>query len=321
MYNNKMKKVLITGIHGSGATYLAEFFENNPEIEIHGLSRWHTDRKNKSKFYDRIKIFECDLTDLGSVIRALQLSEPDYIFHLAANANVKLSFTNPISVLNNNINSTLNLLEAIRILNIKPLVQLCGTSEIYGQVKAEEIPIKESQKIDPINVYAISKLTQEKLVKSYFHSYEIPCIVTRAFGYINPRRPDIFSSAFAKQIVDIERGKKDILYHGNLESVRTLLDVRDIVEAYWITATKCKIGEEYNIGSTIPVVVGDFLEELKRQAKCKIISKQDPNLLRPVDVTLQIPDISKFYEQTKWQPKYNMEQSVKFLLDHYRNQE
>jgi GDPmannose 4,6-dehydratase/GDP-4-dehydro-6-deoxy-D-mannose reductase len=315
-----MKKALITGINGSGATYLAEHLQTISNIQIQGISRWHTDRKIKSGVFSKIQMFECDLTDLGSIIRTLEVAQPDYIFHLASNANVKLSFTTPISVFNNNVNGTLNLLEALRILNQKPMIQFCGTSEVYGQVRPDEIPIKESQSIDPVNVYAISKLTQEKLVKSYFRSYDIPCVITRAFGYINPRRPDIFSSAFAKQIVDIENGKQDILYHGNLDSIRTLLDVRDIVEAYWIAAQKCEIGEAYNIGSTVPVRVGDFLEELKRQAKCKIVSVEDPKLLRPVDVTLQIPSVDKFYQKTNWTPKYNLEDSVKLLLDFYRNQ-
>ena len=315
-----MKKALITGINGSGATYLAEYLSSIPDIQIQGISRWHTDRKNKSGVFSKIEMFECDLTDLGSVIRTLETAEPDFIFHLASNANVKLSFTTPISVFNNNVNGTLNLLEALRILNIKPMIQFCGTSEVYGQVREDEIPIKETQSIDPVNVYAISKLTQEKLVKSYFRSYQIPCVITRAFGYINPRRPDIFSSAFAKQIVEIERGKQDVLYHGNLESVRTLLDVRDIVEAYWIAAEKCDLGEAYNIGSTTPIVVGDFLEELKKQANCKIITKENPDLLRPVDVTLQIPDVSKFINKTGFTPKYSLQDSVNLLLDYYRSQ-
>ena len=315
-----MKKALITGINGSGATYLAEHLQTISNIQIQGISRWHTDRKIKSGVFSKIQMFECDLTDLGSIIRTLEVAQPDYIFHLASNANVKLSFTTPISVFNNNVNGTLNLLEALRILNQKPMIQFCGTSEVYGQVRPDEIPIKESQSIDPVNVYAISKLTQEKLVKSYFRSYDIPCVITRAFGYINPRRPDIFSSAFAKQIVDIENGKQDILYHGNLDSIRTLLDVRDIVEAYWIAALKCDLGEAYNIGSTVPVRVGDFLEELKKQANCKIISKENPDLLRPVDVTLQIPDVSKFVNKTGFISKYSLEDSVKLLLDYYRSQ-
>lgn len=319
-YNRIMKKALITGINGSGATYLAEHLSEMPNLQIQGISRWHTDRKNKLGVFSKVQMFECDLNDLGSVIRTLEVAQPDFIFHLASNANVKLSFSSPSSIFNNNVNGTLNLLEGLRILNQKPMIQFCGTSEVYGQVRPDEIPIRESQSIDPVNVYAISKLTQEKLVKSYFRSYDIPCVITRAFGYINPRRPDIFSSAFAKQIVDIERGNQDILLHGNLESVRTLLDVRDVVDAYWIAAIRCEIGEAYNIGSTTPVKVGDFLEELKKQAKCKIVSKEDPNLLRPVDVTLQIPSVDKFYERTNWKPKYNISESVKLLLDYYRNQ-
>jgi len=317
---NFMKNILITGINGSGATYLAEFLSTIPDVKIQGISRWHTDRKNKSGVFSKVEMFECDLTDLGSVIRTLEKAKPDCIFHLASNANVKLSFETPLSVFNNNVNGTLNLLEALRILNQKPMIQFCGTSEVYGQVKKDEIPIKETQNIDPVNVYAISKLTQEKLVKSYYRSYSIPCVITRAFGYINPRRPDIFSSAFAKQIIDIERGKENILYHGNLESVRTLLDVRDIVEAYWIAAEKCDLGEAYNIGSTVPVKVGDFLEELKKQAKCKIVTKENPDLLRPVDVTLQIPDVTKFVNKTGFMPKYSLEESVSLLLDYYRSQ-
>jgi GDPmannose 4,6-dehydratase/GDP-4-dehydro-6-deoxy-D-mannose reductase len=315
-----MKNILITGINGSGATYLAEFLSTIPDVKIQGISRWHTDRKNKSGVFSKVEMFECDLTDLGSVIRTLEKAKPDCIFHLASNANVKLSFETPLSVFNNNVNGTLNLLEALRILNQKPMIQFCGTSEVYGQVKKDEIPIKETQNIDPVNVYAISKLTQEKLVKSYYRSYSIPCVITRAFGYINPRRPDIFSSAFAKQIIDIERGKENILYHGNLESVRTLLDVRDIVEAYWIAAEKCDLGEAYNIGSKVPVKVGDFLEELKKQAKCKIVTKENPDLLRPVDVTLQIPDVTKFVNKTGFMPKYSLEESVSLLLDYYRSQ-
>jgi len=320
MYNNLMKKILITGIHGSGATYLAEYLDTVPDLEIHGISRWHTDRQIKSELFNKLHIHECDLTDLGSVIRALEISQPDYIFHLAANANIKLSFTSPSSVLNNNINGTVNLLEGLRILNLKPVLQLCGTSEVYGQVKKEEIPIKETQNIDPVNVYAISKFVQEKLVKSYYNSYGIPIMITRAFGYINPRRPDIFSSAFAKQIVDIERGKKKVLHHGDLNSIRTLLDVRDVMEAYWVGANKCKYGEAYNIGSTIPVKVGDYLEELKKHANCEIVCETDHNLLRPVDVTLQIPDVNKFYEATNWKPRYTFEETMQFLIDYYRNQ-
>ena len=316
------KKVLITGINGSGASYLAEFLNTIPEIEIQGISRWHTDRLSNlsnSNIQNKIKLFECDLTDLSSIIRTLEIAQPDYIFHMASHANVRLCFSNPISIFNNNVNGTLNLLEAVRILKIKPIIHFCGTSEVYGQVKVEDTPIKETQKIDPINVYAISKLAQEKLCKSYWLSYGIPVIITRSFTYINPRRPDIFSSAFARQIVEIERGIRQKMVYGNLDSTRTIIDVRDIMEAYWISANKCILGEEYNIGGTNYCTVGAFLDELVMHAKCFIPREQDSSLLRPVDVTMQIPDTTKFKNQTGWTPKYTLSESIEFLLNHYRN--
>lgn len=306
-----MKKVLITGINGSGASYLVDYLRTVPDVIIFGIAR-KSDPKSTTCTYI------CDLMDLGGIIRVLEKSFPDYIFHLASNANVRLSFENPISIFNNNVNATLNLLEAIRILKIKPVVHLAGTSEVYGQVSQEDIPIKESQKIDPINVYAISKLAQEKLCKSYWLSYQIPVVLTRAFSYINPKRADIFSSSFARQVVEIERGRAKKLIHGNLHSIRTIIDVRDIVEAYWIAANKCEYGKEYNIGGGSVITVGEFLEELVKYADCKITLEQDPSLLRPVDVTLQIPDVTRFTNQTGWKPKYTLKESIKFLLDYYR---
>ena len=138
------------------------------------------------------------------------------------------------------------------------------------------------------------------------------------FAYINPRRGDIFSSAFAKKIVEIERRERDVLTHGNLNSVRTLIDVRDAMETYWIACQKCEYGVPYNIGGKTIISVGEFLGELKKQAKVPIRSMEDKKLLRPVDVTLQVPDISRFIDATGWQPRYSIEESIDFLLEHYR---
>ena len=315
-----MKKALITGINGSGASYLAEYLITLPDLEVQGLARWHTDRSsNLVNVQDKVKLFECDLTDLSSVIRTLEKAQPDYIFHMASHANVRLCFENPIAIFNNNVNGTLNLLEAVRILKTKPIIQFCGTSEVYGQVRKEDTPIKETQKIDPVNVYAISKLAQEKLCRSYWLSYGIPVVLTRAFTYINPRRPDIFSSAFARQVVEIERGKKDKIVHGNLDSTRTIIDVRDIMEAYWIAANSCEYGEEYNIGGTSYLTVGEFLNKLIEYAKVPIKTEVDSALLRPVDVTMQIPATKKFCLRTGWSPRYTLDHSIEFLLRHYRD--
>tara|TARA_B100000745_G_scaffold300459_1_gene254561 strand:+ start:433 stop:1386 length:954 start_codon:yes stop_codon:yes gene_type:complete len=315
-------KALITGISGSGGSYLAELLLSLG-LEVHGISRWHstTSHSNLSNIIDDITLHECDLNDLGATIRAIKSASPDYIFHLAAHANVHVCFSNPITVLNNNINSTINLFEAVRILEIDPVIQFCGTSEVYGLVDKKNIPITEDHPLDPINIYAISKLTQEKIANSYFLSYGTRVVITRMFAYINPRRSDIFSSAFAKKVVEIERGERDILTHGNLDSIRTLIDVRDAMESYWVASQMCEYGVPYNIGGERSLSVGDFLDILKQQSKVEVRSRVDESLLRPVDVTLQIPDVSKFYKATGWEPKYSFEQSVQLLLEHYRGRD
>jgi len=312
-------KVLITGIAGSGGSHLAEYLVSIG-MEVHGVSRWHstTSHSNLRGIADKIQLHECDLNDLSATIRAIDKVRPDYIFHLAAHANVHVCFSNPIAVLQNNINNTINLFEAIRIVGIDPVIQFCGTSEVYGNVSAENTPITEEHPLEPVNIYAVSKLTQEKIASSYFHTYGMKVVITRMFAYINPRRGDIFSSAFARKIVEVERGERDIVTHGNLDSVRTLIDVRDAMESYWVACQHCEYGVPYNVGGNTVITVGEFLEHLKTKAKVPVVSQVDPDLLRPVDVTLQVPDVSRFEEATGWKPKYSIEESVEFLLNHYR---
>jgi len=318
-----LKRVLITGITGSGASYLAEYLVKfHPELDVHGVARWHSTATNKNleDIKDQVTVHECDLTDFSAILSVLRDVRPDYVFHLAAHANVHACFKNPLSVLNNNINNTINLFEAIKFLELDPIIQFCGTSEVYGLVTEKDVPITEDQALDPVNIYAVSKLTQEKIAMSYYHCYGMKVIVTRMFTYINPRRADIFSTAFTRQVVDIEMGKKEKIVHGNLDSVRTLIDVRDAMESYWVASQRCEYGEVYNIGGTTTMTVGDFLEILKDTSHMDIKSEQDPALLRPKDVTLQIPDISKFSERTGWSPKWTMRESVQFLLDTIRKE-
>lgn len=323
MNNKTIEKVLITGISGSGGSYLAEYIVNNhPDVEVHGISRWHSTSTNKNleNILDKITLHECDLNDLSAVINTLRNVNPDGIFHLASHANVRASFITPLSVLNNNILGTANLLEGIRIAEIDPIIQLCSTSEVYGQVDPENVPINEDCPFNPSSPYAVSKVAQDLLGYTYFVSYNMKIIRTRMFSYLNPRRGDLFATSFAMQVARIEAGIQDKLLHGNLDSVRTIIDVRDAMESYWVALTKCRYGEVYNIGGPTTIKVGEFLDLLKRLAKCDIPSEVDPKLLRPADVTLQIPDVSKFQRETGWKPKHSFENSVKHLLDYCRNE-
>ena len=314
-------RVLITGINGSGGSYLAEFLvSEHPEVEVHGLSRWHstTSSDNLSAIRHHITMHECDLLDLASTIRVLREVNPKIIFHLASHANVRVCFEIPLAVLNNNITSTANLLEAIRMVCPETLLHHCSTSEVYGNPL--NFPMTEDHPLKPVNPYAVSKLTQEALVHAYHKSWGIRTVITRMFAYINPRRRDLFATSFAYQLVEIERGKRDVLRYGNLDSIRNIIDVRDAMRAYWVACEKCQDGEIYNVGGKVILTVGQFLDTLLLHAKVPIIKALDKNLLRPVDVTKQVPDTTKFDTITGFLPEYTLDESIEFLLDYCRKE-
>lgn len=317
------KRVLITGVAGSGGSYLAEYLlEHQPELEVCGFSRWHstTAIDNLAAVRERIKLFEVDLMDLSSVLNALEQAKPDVIFHLAAHANVRASFITPQSVLANNILGTSNLFEGIRLLRLDPVIQLCSTSEVYGQIDPKHVPVKEDAPMQPASPYAVSKIAQDMLGWTYFAAYKMRIIRTRMFAYINPRRADLFASSFAKQVAWIEEGMQKELVHGNLNSVRTLLDVRDAMRAYWEAVLHCEPGEPYNIGGTTVMTVGEFLHQLIALSRVPIPTRCDGALLRPADVTLQIPCVEKFARATGWSPVYSFDESLEFLLNYWRAQ-
>jgi GDP-4-dehydro-6-deoxy-D-mannose reductase len=317
MTDRTFRTALVTGISGSGGSYLADYIiEQQPAVAVHGIARWHSTSSsgNLARAGKRATVHECDLTDFSSVLRVIRDARPDVIFHIASHANVWAGFKTPLAVLHNNIMGTANLLEAVRSAEISPIIQICSTSEVYGQVDPKDVPIRETCPINPSSPYAVSKVTQDLLGTTYFRSYGMPIIRTRMFAYINPRRTDLFATSFAMQVARIELGLQDELTHGNLDSTRTLIDVRDAMESYWVAAVKGEAGEVYNIGGNTVITVGAFLEALKKLARVPIRSRIDPNLLRPADVTLQIPDTSKFAATTGWQPRYTFDESVAFLL-------
>jgi GDP-4-dehydro-6-deoxy-D-mannose reductase len=312
-------KVLITGIAGSGGSYLAQYLVDHcPDVEVHGISRWHstTTVDNIRDIRSRITVHESDLLDLSSTIRVIKKVKPTKIFNLASHANVRVCYDEPLAVLNNNIFSTANLLEAIRLESPECMFLQCSTSEVYGNPLT--FPITEEHPMRPLNPYSVSKLTQETLAYSYYKCWNLRVIITRMFSYINPRRQDIFATAFANQIVQIENGEKQRLHHGNLQSIRSIIDVRDAMESYWVAAQRCQEGEIYNIGGSVVVSVREILERLIAQAGCKIEIYQDKGLLRPTDIIKQVPDVSKFTKQTGWVPKIPLDESLAWLLEECR---
>jgi GDP-4-dehydro-6-deoxy-D-mannose reductase len=313
--------ILVTGIAGSGGSYLAEYLvREHPEVNVAGVSRWHstTNSDNLLSVKDKVKIYECDLLDFSSIIRTLEHANPTRIFHMAAHANVHSCFQIPLAVIYNNVMSTANLFEACRMICPKATIMHCSTSEVYGNPK--EVPMLETHPMLPVNPYSASKLSQEAMAYAWHQSWGMNIIITRAFAYINPRRKDLFASSFARQVVRIERGEQKVLKHGNLDSVRTLMDVRDMAEAYWVASYMCNPADPYNIGGKDVMTVGEFLQRLIKHAKVPIVCEPDKTLFRPKDVTNQVCDTTKFIEATAWKPQYSFDNSLEFLLDYYRKE-
>ena len=271
----KFKKCLITGATGSGGSYLVEhILEKNLNIKLFGFYRSNGYLKLlKKKYNAKLKFIKVDLANFNHVKKSLLKIKPDLIFHLASNADVRGSFDNPLEHVKNNNIVTANLLEALRELNLKPLIIICSTSEVYGNVKKNKMPITEKQEIAPINPYAVTKTFQDLLSQVYSKVYKFNIIITRMFSYTNARRHNLFQTAFAKQIAKCEKYNKKYIFHGNLKSIRTFIDIEDAMEAYWLCATKGKIGEIYNICGDKIISVETFLKQLLKLSKKKNYSK------------------------------------------------
>lgn len=315
-----ISRIMITGIAGSAGSYLAEWIcKHHPNVEVHGIAGFRTSRENLESIKDRITVHDADLMDFGSILSTLQKVQPDAIYHLAAYANVRASFTTPSTVLRNNIIGTSNLFEVVRVLRQDPVIQLCSTSEVYGQVDPSLIPIREETPFRPASPYAVSKVAQDMLGWTYFAAYKMRVVRTRMFSYLNPRRPDLFASSFARQIALIERGRQKVLLHGNLDSIRSFIDVRDAMRAYWLALLHCQPGEVYNIGATVGISVREVLEKLIGLSHVSIPTQLSDELVRPADVTLQIPCVDNFAAATGWKPEYSFTESLQDLMDYWRS--
>lgn len=313
-------KILITGISGFVGSHLAEYFLVQGKYEVFGTIKWRSNRENIIAIQNKIKLLECDISDAFATRTILAEIKPDYVFHLAAQSYVPFSWRAPQETLYTNIMGEVNLFEAIRELKIDPLIHIAGSSEEYGMVFPEELPIKETNPLRPLSPYAVSKVTQDLLGYQYFKSYGLKIVRTRAFNHTGPRRGEVFvTSNFARQIVEIEQGKRrPVIFVGNLNAVRDFLDVRDVVRGYVLTLQKGTPGEVYNIASGKGVKIRELLDKLVALSKVDLKIEQDPERLRPSDVELLVGSVEKFNKATGWKPEIPLDKTLKDLLDYWR---
>jgi GDP-4-dehydro-6-deoxy-D-mannose reductase len=320
MENAIPSRILITGTTGFVGSYLVEHCRTcYPQAELFGLYN----RKLSQTTLPTMRYvipFKADITQPEEVHQVVAQSQPDLIFHLAAQSSVVASWANPIRTLQINAIGTLHLLEALRLEHLTPRVLLVGSGEQYGMVFSQENPIHEKHPLRPINPYAISKVTQELYGYQYFVTYKLPILLVRSFNHFGPRQSDAFVIAnFARRIALIEAGKADpVLQVGNLQAQRDFLPVEDVVEAYVAVAERGEPGEIYNVGSGQAHSIQEILDYLLTLTNTSIRVCEDPTRMRPLDIPILTADISYLRNRTGWEPSMLFEEALKKTLDYWR---
>jgi len=312
-------KALVTGISGFAGSHLAEYLLRQ-NVEVIGTVRGTSRLDSLRPLLPDIQLAECELCDSRAVDALIGRTKPDLIFHLAGQSHVRASWLSPADTLHNNIASQSHLLEAVRRHGLGCRIHLACSSEEYGQVKPEEVPVKETHPLCPQNPYAVSKMAQEYMGVLYHKHWGIPVIATRSFNHTGPgQREDFAASGFAKQISLIEKGlHPPVIRVGNLKARRDFTDVRDMVRAYWLALDKGEPGEVYNVASGAARPIGELLQILLSLSPVPIAVEEDPQRMRPADVEIIAGDASKFRRATGWVPAIPLERTMEDLLNDWR---
>lgn len=310
-------RALVIGGGGFVGPYLVRHLHNDLGYEV---SVTKTEKEQLQ--LPEAKIYDCDILDKAQITKVLEMVRPDYIFHLAAQSSVSVSWKNPALTIDVNIKGGINVLDAIRELDYKPRTLLIGSGEEYGHIRQEDCPIKEDTVLRPGNIYAATKSCQNMLGSIYASAYDMDVVMVRAFNHIGPNQTPIFVVAdFCKQVAEIEKGiKEPVMYVGNLSAKRDFTDVRDVVQAYAMLGKEGVRGETYNVGTGHALAIQEILDKIISLSTSKIEVQVDPDKLRPVDVPIIEPDISKINKCTGWEPKISLEQTLKETLEYWRKQ-
>lgn len=310
-----MKKALIIGAAGFVGNYLIDHIQKNCIWSI-----VVTKMPQESIPYEAIEIYDLNILDQDALEELLRKVRPDYIYHLAAQSSVALSWKNPDITMDVNIKGTIHVLDAVRALDYKPRVLLIGSGEEYGHVRPEEVPIVEDSVLRPGNLYAATKACQNMIGKIYADAYGMDIMSVRAFNHVGPNQAPLFVVAdFCKQVAEIEAGLREpVMNVGNLSAKRDFTDVRDVVLAYVLLMEHGKSGETYNIGSGEAIQISEILEKIIAMSEADIQIEVDQNRLRPVDVPIIEADVRKIYECCAWKKKIELETTLQETLDYWR---
>jgi GDP-4-dehydro-6-deoxy-D-mannose reductase len=310
-------QVLITGVAGFVGGHMVDFIrQQHPEAAIVGLDN-HPGARARAL---GIEIVQADLEDAASVLAALARLRPDRLIHLAAQSSPQRSWADPAGTLRTNVLGMLHLLEAVRAGAAAPRILAVGSTDEYGLVPPDEVPVREDAPLRPASPYAVSKVAQGYLALQYALSPGLHVVRTRTFHHTGPRRGEQFAeSSFARQLAEIEAGQRPPrLEVGNLEVVRDFTDVRDVVRAYWMLLDRGVPGEVYNVCSGRGVRLGELLERLIALSGRRVEVHVDVSRLRPVDAPILVGDPGRLRAATGWEPSIPLERTLADLLDYWR---
>lgn len=309
-----MSKGLVIGAAGFVGSYLID------EMRACGMDAYATKLPHERMEHAQANIYDLDILDKEAIVALLLEVRPDYIFHLAAQSSVGLSWKNPGLTVDVNIKGSINVMDAVRELYYKPRVLLIGSGEEYGHIRPGETPIKEDNLLRPGNIYAATKACQNMIGSIYAQAYDMQLMMVRSFNHIGPGQAPMFVvSDFCKQVAEIEKGLREpVMYVGNLAAKRDFTDVRDVVRAYVKLIGQGVPGETYNMGSGHAVEIRKVLDMIISLSEKEIRVETDPNKIRPVDVPIIEADITKLHELTGWEPRIGLERTIRDTLDYWR---
>lgn len=310
-----MEKALIIGAAGFVGRYLAEHLQAE-----YGMNVAVTKLAHENLDIEGTDVYDLDIMNKEEIVSLLFKVRPDYIFHLAAQSSVGVSWKNPGLTVDINIKGSINVMDAIRELYYKPKVLLIGSGEEYGHIKEGETPVTENNMLRPGNIYAATKVCQNMIGNIYAKAYDMDLMMVRAFNHIGPTQAPIFVVAdFCKQVAEIEKGlRPPVMYVGNLSAKRDFTDVRDVVRAYALLVQKGTAGETYNVGNGHAVSIRDILDMIISMSDKDIKVEVDPNKLRPVDVPIIEADTNKLKQATGWEQTIELKQTIEETLNYWR---
>jgi GDP-4-dehydro-6-deoxy-D-mannose reductase len=305
-------RVLVTGAGGFVGGHLAEYCVGRG-AEVVGVGR--RPLEGVSYTYE-----QADLLDAGAVRGLVSRVAPERVFHLAAEASVARSWDTPATVVEHNVSTSLNVLEAVRTEAPDAAVLIACSGEEYG--RPEEVPVREPHPLRPQNPYAASKAMSDLLAGFYADAHGLRVVRTRAFNHAGPRQSDTYVvSSFARQIAEAEASSAEdgraVISHGNAETRRDFSDVRDVVRAYWLVAEQ-GAPDVFNVCSGRSTSVSDILVGLAAHTTLEVEGRIDPARLREGEVMEIRGSHDKLTEATGWQPEIDLDQTLRDTLDWWR---